>query len=96
MNGILIILRRLPASGMALFPFIMLRKKDLPHTPQLLNHERIHLMQQLELLVLPFYIWYLIEYLFYVSHHTSCPPLKGNQHERFKLLEGKRWLFPTT
>jgi len=65
MNGILIILQRLPASGMALFPFILLRKKDLPHTPRLLNHERIHLRQQLELLILPFYLWYFFAYLFH-------------------------------
>jgi hypothetical protein len=72
MNGILIILRRLPASGMALFPFILLRKKDLPHTPQLLNHERIHLRQQLELLILPFYFWYIVDYLY--------RRLTGNNH----------------
>lgn len=29
----------------------------------LLNHERIHLKQQLELLILPFYIWYGLEWL---------------------------------
>jgi hypothetical protein len=26
------------------------------------NHEKIHLRQQLELLVLPFYVWYIIEF----------------------------------
>jgi len=31
--------------------------------PLLLNHERIHLRQQAELLILPFYIWYVFEYL---------------------------------
>ena len=30
----------------------------------LINHEKIHIRQQLELLVLPFFIWYLVEYLF--------------------------------
>jgi len=30
--------------------------------PVLLNHERIHLRQQAELLILPFYIWYVTEY----------------------------------
>lgn len=30
--------------------------------PLLLNHERIHLRQQAELLILPFYIWYVLEY----------------------------------
>jgi hypothetical protein len=29
----------------------------------LLNHERIHYKQQAELLVLPFYLWYCIEFL---------------------------------
>lgn len=27
------------------------------------NHERIHLQQQLEMLILPFYLWYCIEFL---------------------------------
>lgn len=31
--------------------------------PLLLNHERIHLRQQAEMLILPFYIWYITEYL---------------------------------
>lgn len=29
----------------------------------LLNHERIHLRQQIELLVIPFYLWYGIEFV---------------------------------
>jgi len=28
-----------------------------------MNHERIHLRQQLELLVLPFFVWYGLDYL---------------------------------
>ena len=28
-----------------------------------MNHERIHLKQQLELLILPFFIWYGLEFL---------------------------------
>ena len=48
---------------MAIFPFILLRDKDLRLNQRLINHEQIHLRQQLELLILPFYIWYFIEYL---------------------------------
>jgi hypothetical protein len=48
-------------TGMALFPFILLRNQGL--NARLLRHERIHLRQQAELLVLPFYLWYLLEYL---------------------------------
>lgn len=29
----------------------------------LINHEKIHIKQQLELLWLPFFIWYFVEYL---------------------------------
>ncbi len=45
--------------AIAFFPFII-----IPTTTKinavLINHERIHLRQQFELLLLPFYIWYLI------------------------------------
>jgi len=51
---------QLPAA-MAFYPFIILNSKIVA-TPELINHERIHLKQQKELLILPFYIWYLIEY----------------------------------
>lgn len=46
--------------GMALFPFILVRRPN--PGPVLLNHERIHLRQQAELGVLPFYVWYVAEY----------------------------------
>ena len=51
------------ATGMAIFPFILLKNKEASSNVQLLNHESIHLKQQLEMLVLPFYIWYGLEYL---------------------------------
>ena len=47
--------------GLAFFPFIFVRK-DVTLTPSLVNHEKIHLRQQIEMLIIPFYIWYLIEY----------------------------------
>lgn len=52
----------LPARGMALFPFILIKDKSDAANQRLLNHERIHLRQQLEMLVLPFYVFYLGEY----------------------------------
>ena len=52
----------LPARGMALFPFILIKDKSDATNRRLLNHERIHLRQQLEMLVLPFYVFYLGEY----------------------------------
>jgi hypothetical protein len=48
---------------MALFPFILVNNKSLLSDAVVLNHERIHLKQQAELLVIPFYVLYLINYL---------------------------------
>ncbi len=48
--------------GITLYPFIVLRDKSLKQDKLIMNHERIHIRQQMELLVLPFYILYLIEF----------------------------------
>lgn len=48
--------------AITLFPFIVLKYENDRHDKVLMNHERIHLKQQLECLILPFYIIYLMEY----------------------------------
>lgn len=49
--------------GVTFFPFVFLAdKKDKAHTV-LLNHERIHIRQQVELLIVFFFVWYFVEYL---------------------------------
>lgn len=53
-----------PPDGMALFPFVLLRKAEFAHDEVLIRHEQIHLRQQAELLVLPFYVFYILHYLF--------------------------------
>lgn len=53
----------LPAAGMAIFPFVLIKFKDLKKDKQIINHELIHLRQQMELLILPFFVLYLINYL---------------------------------
>ncbi len=59
----IIIVKKLPAAGMAIFPFILLKSERLKRDAEIINHETIHLRQQLELLVFPFYILYLLNYL---------------------------------
>lgn len=49
--------------GIALYPFVFLRFKELKQNNALINHEKIHLRQQLELLILPFYVLYCVEFL---------------------------------
>ena len=49
--------------GITIFPFIFLKNKTLKGHSVLINHEKIHLRQQLELLVIPFFILYAFEFL---------------------------------
>lgn len=49
--------------GITIFPFIFLTEERLKQDTVLLNHERIHLRQQLELFIVIFYLWYVIEFL---------------------------------
>ena len=66
-----------------MFPFILLRKKELRHNPILINHEKIHLRQQLELLIIPFYIWYLSEYYIkYLKYKDSHLAYRNISFER--------------
>ncbi|WP_072998589.1 hypothetical protein [Epilithonimonas mollis] len=56
------LLKNTKISGITLFPFILLRRKSDRKNKILINHERIHIRQQMELLIIIFYIWYLSEY----------------------------------
>lgn len=49
--------------GLTLYPFIFLKQKDLKKNLVLINHEKIHLKQQLELLIIFFFLLYGIEWL---------------------------------
>ena len=49
--------------GLSLWPFIFLKEDSLKADEVLINHERIHLKQQQELLILPFYLLYVSEWL---------------------------------
>ncbi|WP_442787573.1 hypothetical protein [Flavobacterium suncheonense] len=49
--------------GITLFPFILLTHKEDREDVVIVNHEMIHIRQQLELLVLPFFLWYGLEFL---------------------------------
>lgn len=51
------------AQAITLWPFIILKSKELRSDESLINHERIHLRQQIELLLIGFYLWYFIEFL---------------------------------
>ncbi len=54
--------------GITLYPFIFIKKGiDESRLKVLINHEKIHLRQQLELLIIPFYFFYLLNYLYLLA-----------------------------
>lgn len=57
--------------GFAFFPFVVLKYRSDKEDAVLMNHEKIHLRQQLELLVVPFFVWYLLEYAFNLLKYRS-------------------------
>lgn len=75
MKLIIIRIPFLPAAGMALFPFILVKTDRLKSNKAIINHENIHLRQQMELLLIPFYIIYLLNYLlnllYYMKHDKA-------------------------
>ena len=79
-------------SGITLFPFIILRDEDYNRIR--INHEKIHLRQQLEMLVIPFYIWYIIEGLFKGYRNISLEKeAYDNQHNLHYLNTRPFWAF---
>jgi cell division protein FtsB len=62
-------------SGMALFPFILVSKKAFINNSEIIRHETIHLKQQLELLIIPFYLLYFLNYVInlyrYKNHYKA-------------------------
>ncbi|RZL44792.1 MAG: hypothetical protein EOP00_19015 [Pedobacter sp.] len=59
-----IVVPKLPAAAMAIYPFILIKKAAYKNDAVLVNHEKIHHRQQLELMVIPFYVVYFFNYLF--------------------------------
>ncbi len=60
--AVFVVVKKLPALAMAIYPFILLKDKTQKQNIVLVNHERIHFKQQLELLIIPFYLLYLTYY----------------------------------
>ena len=62
------------AAAIALWPFILVRP-GVKLDKRLINHEKTHLRQQEELLIIFFYLWYLFEYtvhlIKYRDHYSA-------------------------
>ena len=93
--------------GISLFPFVILREKYLDpedkfwqkRAKQIINHESIHFQQAIELGVLPFYIIYVLEWLFKLPFYGAKAyenisferEAYGNDHKMTYLKNRKRY-----
>lgn len=69
--------------GISLFPFIVFSDKLSKENIVLLNHEKIHIRQQIELLIIPFYLWYTIEFMMhYLRYRNSKTAYRNISFER--------------
>lgn len=90
MRFLSVVVSRLPANAMALYPFMLFKSKSLKVNALIINHEKIHFKQQQELLILPFYILYLLHYLInrlkYGNHDAAylniCFEQEAYAHDR--------------
>lgn len=89
--------------GLTLYPFIFLKRKDLKHCSELINHEKIHLQQQQELLIIFFYLFYFIEWFvklcIYRKTYKAYKNISfereayANEHNLYYLDKRKIWAF---
>lgn len=90
-------------AGLALFPFVFVKHEYLKRDAAFVNHERIHLRQQLELLVFPFFICYVLEFSLRLIQYRNWREAYRNisfereayaNEENLKYLKGRRfWSF---
>ena len=75
---------------MALFPFILVNRTKKADEV-LINHERIHLMQQLEMLVIPFYLLYLFELITRGYRQISFEKEAYENEKNLRYLLERKW-----
>jgi len=86
--------------AITLFPFIIIKDEG---DEILINHESIHIQQQLELLVVGFYVWYFLDYLYkWIKHRDGSKAYYNiifeeeayaNQEDLDYLSKRKLWNF---
>ncbi|HDY88438.1 MAG TPA: hypothetical protein ENH82_10070 [bacterium] len=71
MNWLIRLITPRSVTGICLAPFGIFIREDRINNQYLINHERIHWRQQWEMLIIPFYLWYLIEWLIKRIEHGA-------------------------
>ena len=89
--------------GIAIYPFIFLKQAQLKDDEILVNHEKIHLKQQRELLVVFYFPLYFMEWLFNLCRYRDTKKAYQkisfekeayqNEHNLQYLKTRKHWTF---
>ncbi len=90
-------------SGLTIYPFVFVAEQKYVGNASFINHEKIHIRQQFEMLVLPFFIWYFIEFLYRLVHYKDKylayknisfeREAYANEHDVAYLKTRKLWRF---
>lgn len=74
--------------GITFYPFVIVKKAELLEDAIFMNHERIHLKQQLELFLIGFYVWYFCSFVFHLVRFR-------NRHQAYHAIyfEQEAYLF---
>lgn len=75
------------ANGITIWPFIIL---DHEPSDDDINHEKIHIAQQIELLIIGFYIWYFIEWIFKGYYQISFEKEAYKNESNLNYLAGRK------
>ena len=97
------LLKNTKINGITLYPFIFIKKPEDKKNRVLIYHEKIHLKQQLELLIVFFYIAYVAEYYYHLiklkDGHKAYLAISfereayANEHDLNYLKKRKFWVF---
>ena len=87
-------------AGITLFPFIIVEKKDLKYDKTFINHELIHIYQQMELFVILFVILYYIEFFILLLKYKNVTQAYRNisfereayeNETNYNYVETRKW-----
>ncbi|MFY0645098.1 MAG: hypothetical protein JXR19_11580 [Bacteroidia bacterium] len=70
-------------SAITIWPFVFYKTNESMKNSRIWSHEEIHLRQQLELFILPFYLIYITEYLVLRIKH-------GNHRQAYQSISFER------
>lgn len=97
------LLKNTKINGITLYPFIFIKNPEDKKDRVLINHEKIHLRQQLELLIIFFYIAYVLEYYYHYirlkNGHKAYRAISfekeayAKEHDLQYLKDRKLWNF---